>query len=517
MKKYIKPIIAALIAVAFLAVYLGPYEYVSYFYEQHHLFRYTWAYVQETAHQHGIWYLLTEFFIQFGYYTWLLAIIWAALGALTYLMATDVVRRLTGLRDWLQLGAIPAVYMLYSAGNVDVFPVAMVKTLVFTLIVWIVARIVVRFVPFFRNRYAKSLKSQETGAWWKPLVVGVVCLGAYVGIGYHMSTAPITIQLSPGNMRELSREDRKRQRETERIMVEAERAVKAQDWDKAYEICEDYAKHGQRNHLMAYFRAMALYHKGKLLTNLLDYPQSFGVNSLFFPWKADGNRAEFGGYIYEQLGAVNSANHWAFEAMVGKGETAGHLSNLARYSVANGKMAQARKFIAPLKHSLFYRGRARELEKMVETGVVPDLRNSLADAPQVPARWDNVINLGADLRYILLSDPDNDMAREYIAAHFLLANNLGVFYKNLKEFWPMPEEGYLPPMVEQGLALVRMQIGEAQFTADGYRISPETEELFRTFMTEMRKGDDAYYSPELRRTYWYYVQKVSPYGKELVY
>ena len=109
------------------------------------------------------------------------------------------------------------------------------------------------------------------------------------------------------------------------------------------------------------------------------------------------------------------------------------------------------------------------------------------------------------------------MAREYIAAHFLLANNLVVFYKNMKDFWPMPEDGYLPPMVEQGLALVRMQIGEAQFAADGYRISPETEELFRTFMTEMRKGDKAYYSPELRRTYWFYVQKVSPYGKELVY
>lgn len=515
MKKYVKSIIAALIAIVFLTVYLGPYEYVSYFYEQHHLFRYTWSYVQETAHQYGIWYLLTEFVIQFGYYTWLLAIIWAALGVLTYLMATDAVRRLSGLRDQIQLGAIPAVYMLYGAGNVDKLPVSVIKTFVFTLIVWFAARIIVRIVPFLRTRYENSLKSQS-GVWWKSLIVGAVCVGIYVGIGYHWSTAPMTIQVS-GKTRELSREDRKRQRETERIMVEAERAVKAQDWDKTYELCENYAKRGERNHLMSYFRSMALYHKGKLLTNLLDYPQTFGVNSLFFPWKADRNRAEFGGYIYEQLGAVNAANHWAFEALVGWGETASHLTNLARYSVANGKPAQARKFIAPLKHSLFYRARARELEKMVETGTVPDMKNSLADTPQIPARWDNVINLGGDLRYILLSDPDNDMAREYIAAYFLLANNLGAFYRNLQEFWPMPNEGYLPPMVEQGLALVRMQIGEAQFAADGYRISPETEDLFREFTTEMRNGDQAHYSPVLRRTYWYYVQKVSPYGKELVY
>lgn len=516
MKKFIKPIVAALIAVVFLAVYLGPYEYVSYFYEQHHLFRYTWAYVQETAHQHGIWYLLTEFVVQFGYYTWLLAIVWTALGVLAYLMATAAVRRLSGMRDWLQLGAIPSIYMLFGAGNVDHFPIPVVKTFVITLAVWLVSCAVSRLVPFFRRRYDESLKSELRGGW-RQLIIGVCCVCAYLGIGYYISTGPVTVPIGEGKTREFTREQRAHQRETERIMVETERALKARDWKRVYELCEDFAKRGERNHLMTYFRAMALYHNGKLLTNLMDYPQTFGVNSLFFPWIPDGNRAEFGGYVYEELGAVNSANHWTFEAMVAKGESAGHLANLARYSIANGKPEQARKFIAPMKHSLFYRGRAKELEQMLEAGEVPGLRHSLADTPQEPARWDNVVNLGADLRYIMESDPENEMAREYMMAHFLLANNLGVFYRNMLDFWPMPEEGYLPPMIEQGLALVRMHIGEAQFTADGYRISPETEALYREFLTELRKGDSARYNSDLRHTYWYYVQKVSPYGKDLFF
>lgn len=514
MKKFVKPIVASVLAVVFLAAYLSVYEYVIYFHEQHHLFRYTWAYVSETVHQYNIWYMLAEFICQFGYYTWLGAIAWTTLAVGVFLMTSNAIRRLTGYRDLLQLGAIPAVSLFFSTVNVDALPATGVKIFVMTFGVWILSVILSAAVPFFRKRYLKSLASDTSCKWWV-IAGGVVLALGYCGVGYHMSTAPETVTLPSGKTRELTRDDRKKQRVTERIMIESERALKAKDWDTLNELTQQVALTGEKNHLMTYFRAIALYHKGKLLSNLLDFPQTFGVYSLYFPWKADRNRAEFGGYIYEQLGAVNAANHWAFEALVGWGETSDHLTNLARYSIALGKTEQARKFIAPLKHSLFYRTRARDLEKMMADGKVPDLKNSLAEATQTPARWDNVLNLGADLRYILMHDPENDMAREYILAHFLLANNLGTFYRNLKDFWPMPEEGFLPPMIEQGLTLVRMHIGPDQLAADGYRISPETDQKFREFMAELHKGNNARFSPEMRRTYWYYVQKVSPYGSEL--
>lgn len=514
MKKYIKPIVAAVMAVVFMTAYLTMYEYVIYFHEQHHLFRYTWAYISETVHQYNIWYLLAEFVCQFGYYTWLAALVWTALAIGAFFMASAAIRRLSGYRDLLQLGAIPAVAMFFQTISIDHLPMNAIKIFAATLGLWLLSLLLSRFVPFLHKRYEASLASDARCKWWTILLAVALPLGYYV-IGYQMSTAPETITLPSGKKRDLSREDRIKQRATERTMIEAERALKAKDWDRLNELTHTYALTGEKNHLMTYFRAMALYHKGKLLTNLLDFPQSFGAYSLYFPWKAERNRAEFGGYIYEDLGAVNAANHWAFEALVGWGETPDHLTNLARYSIVLGKTEQARKFIAPLKHSLFYRARARELEEMLKNGEVPGLRNSLATATQIPARWDNVVNLGADLRYILLHDPQNAMAREYILAHFLLANNLGAFYRNLKEFTPMPAEGYLPPMVEQGLTLVRMHIGPDQLAADGYRISPETETKFREFMTELQKGEKARYTPEMRRTYWYYIQKVSPYGSDL--
>ncbi len=515
MSKYLKTIVGLGLAVIFMVAYLTTYEYVVYFHEQHHLFRFSWAYISETIHQHGLWYLLTEFVVQFGYFTWLGSLVWTALEVATFAMASGAIRRLTGFRDLAQLGAIPAVWMFFQTVSIDDFPIPAIKIFVWTLLVWLISIAGSRFVPIFRKRYQASREAALKPMKWWVAAVGLCLACAYFGIGYHLSTAPTTITLRQGTKRELSREDRIRQRGSERMMIEAERALKEKDWDKVEEISRTYVMRGDRNHLMSYFRAIALYHQGKLLTNLLDFPQTFGVNSLFFPWEADKHRAEFGGYIFEELGAVNSANHWEFEALVGWGETSSHLTNLARYAIAQGKNEQARKFIAPLKKSLFYRSTARDLERQLAEGKVEGLRNSLADTPQTPARWDNVLNLGGDLRYILLSDPQNEMAKEYIAAFFLLANNLGAFYRNLKEFWPMPAEGYLPPMVEQGLTLVKMHIGDEQLAADGYRISPETEARFREFLTELNKGQNARFSPEMRRTYWYYVQRVSPYGKDL--
>ncbi|MBD5293943.1 MAG: hypothetical protein HDR75_08645 [Bacteroides sp.] len=515
MRKYQKYIIASVMAICLMIAYLTTYEYVIYFHEQHHLFRFFGPYLRETLHEHGLFYLLTEFIVQFSYWTWLGAIIWTALEVGAYFLTLNAWRRLTGLRDYICVSGIPSVMMFFSTVSVDIFPERAVKIFAYVLVGWIVSLILSRFVPVIRRRYQALNAAPEGKRPWIWLLISLAALGIYAYKGYQDSTAPKEVGLKNGRTRTFSREERIKQRHSERVMIEAERSLKQKDWGKLYEITQDYAAEGTRNHLMSYFRAMALYHQGKLLTNLMDYPQTFGVKTLFFPWESDRHCAEFGGYVYEDLGAVNAAQHWEFEALVGWGETATHLSNLARYCIVQGKEEQAKKFIAPLRHTLYYRGLARELDRQLASGEVDGLKNALADTPQDPARWDNVLNLGADLRYILLSDPQNKMAREYVAAYFLLANNLGAFYRNLKEFWPMPEEGYMPPLVEQGLVLVQSQIGEAQLQADGYRISPETEQRFREFVLELNKGQNARFTPAQRQTYWYYVQRVSPHGREL--
>ena len=111
-------------------------------------------------------------------------------------------------------------------------------------------------------------------------------------------------------------------------MLKAEQAVKS-ELDDVLMQTEKYLKRQANNQLIFYFRNMALYHTGQLLDHLLDYPLNMGVKALYFPWNSDSRESEYGHFLYEDLGYINEAQRWEFEAMVVWGETAPHLLNLA--------------------------------------------------------------------------------------------------------------------------------------------------------------------------------------------
>ena len=157
-----------------------------------------------------------------------------------------------------------------------------------------------------------------------------------------------------------------------------------------------------------------------------------GVKALYFPWNSDSRESEYGHFLYEDLGYINEAQRWEFEAMVVWGETAPHLLNLARYNVVNKRPEVARRFINLLKQSLFYRKEAEQLEAVLHTGKVPGLRAPLADVKESPARFANVLNIGPELQYLCEKDSTNRMAFEYLMCDLLLSNQVVRFVDNLK-------------------------------------------------------------------------------------
>ena len=513
MKKWIVRAVTGLVlAVAVFMAYMTAYEYVIYFHEQHYLFRFTTAYWNHAVNQRGIWWPLTEFIVQFGYWPWLGALLWTGMIVGVYAMTGSIIRRLTGWRDIVGVSLFLPVWMFFRTVQVDVLPVNALKTFVIVLVVWILSLLASRFIPPIRKRYeaSKDPTKEKCRIWWIGVMMAAMAL--CWTINYHMFTSPITMTLKDGKTRTFSREDRQQQRAIEAQMIKAERALKRADWKEVYELTTDQALTGKKNHLMSYFRAMALFHLGMFPDHLLDFPQQFGVNTLYFPWKADKNQAEYGGYIYEQLGAINSANHWEFEALVGWGETPAHLTNLARYAILSGKPQQAERFINALDQTLFYRGTAKELRRQLAEGKVEGLRDALANAKQEHPRWDNVLNLNGDTRYILEFDPDNAMAREYLLTGLLLANNIGAFWRNLQDFYKpdMP----MPRVYQEALCLVRMQLGSEVIDAAGFKISPEVDQAFRKYLESRQKNN---FNLEQKRSYWYYTQYVNPHTKELIF
>lgn len=502
MKKYENRIVAAVMFITFMVMYTTIYRHVLIFHEQHHLFRFSLTYISELIHQKGIWELPVEFMAQFGYYPVLAALLWSLLLVSVYLMCRSIIKRLTGLTDYVQVSAILPCWMFYQTVEIDQTFSHAIKAFFIVFALWIVAVAAGRYIPKRQWPEWKSKWQLMSG----PLIFGAIFAGFYL---YSFRAIDITIN---NKERHLTREQVKLQRYNERLMIKSIQAMRRKDWDEVIDLVDRQVATQTKNHLMTYFRAMALYQKGEMLDHLFDHPMYYGPTTLFFPWKADKNQAEYGGYVYEQLGALNTAIHWEFEALVGWGETAHHLINLSRYYIKTGKPEQAKKFIAPLHQTLFYRNTARQLDKYLAEGDVPDLHNAMPGDKQDYFRADNVMNIAGDCKYILNYDPDNEMAKQYLMTTLLLANNLGAFYRNLQEYYTGKP---LPRIFEEALCLVRLNYGTERLSADGFTISPETDASFREFMAEKNKNKFSHFTPAQKSTYWYYVSFLSPEGPNL--
>ncbi len=526
MKKQIKWIMAGIMLVTFFLMYMLSFEHIIIYHEQHHLFRFSSEWIAESAHQYGFWHPWTEFIVQFGYWTWLGALIWSLMFVGVYLMSQSIIRRLTGLHDLIQLSAILPGWMFYETLDVDSFPVNVVKITVIIFAVWLAVISFSRFIPEkyrtwrrkakpqpnikFKPKYADVKPQKGKGWWW--ILVATACFGGIIIFWNNQYYGPRTIEVNK-KPRHLTREDVVKWRENERLMITADQALRRRDWDEVLNLSNQILRKGN-NHLMAYFRSLALYHRGELTTRLFDLPQTFGEEALFFPWYADRNRAEYGGIVYEDMGALNTAIHWEFEALVGWGETASHLINLSRYYIKTGKPKQAEKFIAPLEDTLFYDDVADQLEEYLEAGDVPDLHNATADIPDEIIHFDNVNNIGSDAFYLLYHDPTNKMALEYAVMSMLLGNNVGGFYYYLKRHYP--DKQNLPRYFWEALCLMRMHLGNAGLAADGYVIPDEVDRDFRAFTAEQKKGQNAHFSPAQKQSYWYYASKISKYAPSIL-
>ncbi len=451
-------------------------SHVLYYNEQHQLFLYTGEYF--SSHTLTEW--LTAFVVQFFYYPVLGAAVMSALITCVYLMTWRIFTALTLREDTLRLSLIPAIAIwVWTARLSHSLSIAVWAFIIFGILT---------MVACFWAKGKHVRPSSLTG--WKYATANIASL------------VVITIISGYSFMRSFSM--------SEFRMIKAQQAIDHHDWDAALHHTERYLSNSQQaNPLIFYFHNLALYNKGMLLDHLLDYQPVVGVNALYFPWQSRTRETEFGHYLLEQLGCINDAQHWEFEAMVVWGETAPRLINLARYNIVNGRKAIARKFIARLRQSLFYRDEADHLEACVESGKVPGLHAFSTKEPP-KANFINVENIGPNLQYVLEQDPHNRMAYDYLMCDLLLSNNLSRLVEALplcKRYHP----GQMPRVLDE--ALLVYQLG-GNYT-NGLQPSDETRGRFQQYAHLAQTGNMAALQAEFGNTYWFYLNYVSPYGNKL--
>ena len=480
--------------IVFLATgyaYLVPLANVLRYHEQHHLFRFTADYFRQTLAEEGLLRYATNFVVQFFFHPWLGAMVMATLLTLIFVGVEGMLKRLLfGRALPLCLGLVPVLLLLIYTETTAHDLCWVVLSVVLIGVGWLVVALLSRFtswLPLLSIQKPWSTKAQAISL----LLTGMTALGAgYVGFVKHYPAK-------------------------EGILLQTVFHARQGDWPAVLRYTQRYLDAGKTNPLVAYFHTMALYHAGQLPARLFDYPASLGVQTLYFPWRGNAAEAEFGGMLFEQLGLLNEALHWETEALVVDGPTAPHLVNLARYNIVLGKPRVAQVFIEQLKHTLFYRGQAKQLEQQLRAGRVPHLRDALRGADREGVRFTNVQNLGPELQYLLQHDPHNRMAFDYLMAQLLLSNHVSLFAQQLPRIRAF-HVAALPPCYEEALLIYQMGVDKATFVRCGFTVSPDTRARFARYMQLTEQGNQPLLQQEFGRTYWYYLNYLSPYGHQVI-
>lgn len=488
--KHLRYYIFALLLVIYFVAYQGLLSHVIFYHEQHNLFLFSSAYFHKTMVSEGLLAYITHFIIQFFYIPALGSGIMALMLGSVFLLFNRVIRTLIGRDDLMMIAVVPSLLLFFYTMPVDhslQLPVAVLLLLILLNLV---------LLPF-RNHFKKytyfplkRLLPKRASAW-----VTLALILVYGGLGYYYFMRSYNV--------------------SEHIMLKAEQHAKQKNWEKVLEYTGSYLNRGRGNQLISYLHTLGLYHQRQLPYQLFDHPRVMGVESLYFPWKSDSRESEYGYMLYEDLGYINEAHRWEFEAMVVWGETAPHLMNLARYNLVNDRPLVAQRFINLLKQSLFYRDEARMMEEGADEVIAAFPRNALVGTVDTPARFANVFNIGPELQYLLDNDPDNQMAFEYLMSQLLLSNHVERFAKNLQYIRNFDYPA-MPPVYEEALFIYQLGASDEEFEQIGFTVGEETRRRFDRYYELLQSNQLQRLQNEFGNTYWYYLHFISPYGNKVI-
>lgn len=476
----------ALLAIGYYLVFTSKLSHIITYHGQHHLFLYTTDYLNQQLQSAGILSYLTDFLVQFFHHLYLGSGLLAGLMASVYLLCHDAVRKLFGWQDRIHLSILPSLLLFFYTMKADHSLMPVVATFVALCALHLVLWLFRRYLPLF------PVGNLRPTAGKRSLFISFVVLLIYAGCAAWYFVENYDVD--------------------ERRMLKAEQHARAKNWDKVLGYTYAYLNNGKMNQLITYFHHLAHYHRGDLLYRLFEYPQHLGVKALYIPWSTNKNETEHGHFLYEALGHINEAHRWEFEAMVAWGETAPHLLNLVRYNMAMHRPKVAQRFVNKLKQSLFYRKEALQLESMINKGEVTGLHHALGGVENTTEHFTNPVHLVQELKYLCDRDPKNKMAFEYLMSALLLSNDISGFVNNLHRIQHFDYPS-LPPAFEEALLVHKLKVGEEAFSKTGFTVSQATETRFNRYFQLTQNNQLRALQQEFGRTYWFYLNHISPNGK----
>ena len=179
----------------------------------------------------------------------------------------------------------------------------------------------------------------------------------------------------------------------------------------------------------------ALYHTGRLGSDMFSYPQS--VSALVLPVVPDKQPVPMAlrrALFYFELGEVNLAQQKLYEVFETASEHPFVLDKIAQTHLVKNQFAAAKVVYARLARDLVYGKRAAAMLESLEKRPASDAFDRLGRIRALCPENDrvrNAVDIVAICQELLAHDRHNRMAFEYLMALYLLAGDLESFAKNI--------------------------------------------------------------------------------------
>ena len=283
-------------------------------------------------------------------------------------------------------------------------------------------------------------------------------------------------------------------------------------WNK---VLEQADKNTNMNQSVLFYINRALYHLGRLPDEMFNYTQQKGSDAIALPKDARLITPLLRSDIFLELGQLNEADHWALEALTVKGTTPWNLKRLTTLNITRGEPETARKYIHLLENTLLFKNWGNDYKDVLARSLCgisdPQLEHSrsLLGGDYVRAITGDT---ETDMISLLKQKSQNKMAFEYLMAHYLLTRQISKFVAGLSMMDSLDYQK-MPKHYQEALMVFFSQKGTQDIPVGAHlkNFSGETIKSFQKFQQIMKqykgnKKDAAMLmTPELKKTYWYYL------------
>ena len=251
---------------------------------------------------------------------------------------------------------------------------------------------------------------------------------------------------------------------------------------------------------------LALAMRGELGDRAFDFYQN-GSHGLLPPFERNYASLMLTGEAYFQLGLVNTAQRFAFEAMEAipnYNKSARAVKRLVETNLVNGQYRVAAKYINMLKKTVFYRNWAQRMEQLMTDEKAIDAHPVYGNLRRLRLKEDFLFSereLDKVCGQLFIHNNENTLARQYLILFPLLQGDVDKFMSYAQVV--QEKAGYNPRASQEAIAYAFMQKG--QMPPAGL-VPPVTVQRLREFVSAYKTAGKN--SPQVQRfknTVWYYL------------